>query len=369
MFGRTTEKQVAGEVAGRGRAVERHDAVRAPTAQLGARSLALAMLVLGLTMLVMALIAPVDPAPRAAEAAGALATIAGALQLARGAPHNALAAGGLTLLGSLVYLAVTNTEFQAGGVGYSIGVAQFVTVPIGLVLGGAAVALTQGTADARRTARMGDFVPDGAILVVGTILMGIALGQFANERLMPPKWNWISFLGLTVTGMLLLVVGRGAAKAAFRDGPRRTRALVVLATELVLVAGLAVMMYGALNNLVLGANGFETGFRGNGDGLALWAGAAVFLVVVRGGFKLAVADRGGLAGKVASELLYFVGVFAFIVGERSVISGKPPDVPVDGAGFAATVILLGSLFLLVPVRMAAKHSRLRRAGDSEPVSA
>ncbi len=142
---------------------------------------------------------------------------------------------------------------------------------------------------------MGDFVPDGAILAVGTILLGIALGQLANERLMPPMWNWISFLGLTVTGMLVLVVGRGAAKAALggRSWEGRRRPLIVLATELLLIVGLGVMIYGALNNLVLGANGFKTGFKGNGDGLALWAGAALFLVVVRGGFKLAVGTRGG----------------------------------------------------------------------------
>jgi hypothetical protein len=373
VFDGTMEKQVAGAAARGGRVSATEASAAAPrsTAQRSARALALGMLVLGLAMLVMALIAPIDAAPRAAEAAGALAAIAGGVQLARGGARNGLAAGGLTLLGSLVYFAVTNTEFQAGGVGYSIGVAQFVTVPVGLVLGGAAFALTPHTAEARRTARMGDFVPDGAILAVGTILMGIALGQLANERLMPPKWNWISFLGLTLTGMLVLVVGRGATKAALGGRPSegRRRPIVVLATELLLIAGLGVMIYGALNNLVLGANGFKTGFKGNGDGLALWAGAALFLVVVRGGFKLAVGNRGGAGQAIIRELLYFVGVFAFIVAERSVISGKPPGVSVGGAGSAAALILLGALFLLVPARMAAKQGRLRRAGNTEPLSA
>ncbi|MDP8910627.1 MAG: hypothetical protein M3M94_00990 [Actinomycetota bacterium] len=323
-----------------------------------AKALGFGVLALGGAMAVMAFIAPVDAGPRAAEAvAGALAAIGGTLLLARGA-HAAMTAGAVTLLASLVYLAVTNTEFHEGGVGYSIAVAQFVTVPIGLVLGGIAFALTPET---RTTGRM-NFVPDGVILVVGTILLGIGLGQIGNERLMTPKWNWVSFLGLTITGMLVLVLLRGALKAAVggdRRGSTAFRFLGPLAPELLLVGGLAVMMYGALNNLVLGANGFRTGFEGNGDGLALWIAAALFLVVVRGGFKFTVRNQRGVAQAVVRELLYFAGVFAFIVGERSVISGKPPGVPIGDALPAAAVILLGALFLLVPVRMAAKQGRLR----------
>ncbi len=322
-----------------------------------AKGLGFGVLTLGGAMAAMAFIAPVDAGPRAAEAvAGAMAAIGGTLLLARGA-HAATTAGGLTLLSSLVYLAVTNTEFHEGGVGYSIAVAQFVTVPIGLVLGGMAFALTPET---RRTGRAG-YLPDGVILAVGTILLGIGLGQTGNERLMTPMWNWISFLGLTITGMLVLVVVRGAVKATIggdRRGSAAFRFLGTLATELLLVGGLAVMIYGALNNLVLGANGFRTGFKGNGDGLALWIAAALFLVVVRGGFKLATRNQTGVAQAVVRELLYFVGVFAFIVGERSVISGMPPGVPFGGALPAAAVILLGALFLLVPVRMAAKQGRL-----------
>ncbi len=262
------------------------------------------------------------------------------------------------LLASLVYLAVTNAEFHEGGVRYSIGVAQFVTVPIGLVLGGAAFALAPRSLAARRTARTSDFVPDGVILVVGTILLGIGLGQIGNERLTPPNWNWVSFLGLTVTGMLLLIVVRGAARATFGgDQPSGglRRFLGPPATELLLVAGLAVMMYGALNNLVLGANGFRTGFASNGDGLVLWVVAALFLVFVRGGFKLAVVRGSGAIAAVARELLLVVGIFAFIVGERSVITGKPPGVPIGGAFVPAAAILLGALFLLVPARLAAKE--------------
>jgi hypothetical protein len=43
----------------------------------------------------------------------------------------------------------------------------------------------------------------------------------ARSGITPPKWNWTSFLGLTVPGMLLLIVARGAAKSA---AERRRRA-------------------------------------------------------------------------------------------------------------------------------------------------
>ncbi len=337
-----------------------------------ARALAGCMLVLGFAMAAMALMAPIDAGARAAEAAGALAAIAGGALLARKGAPLGLAAGGLMLLASIVYFAVTNTEFHQAGVGYAIGVPQFVTVLVGLVLGGAAFALRPRPLEAGRRTRMADFAPDGVILAVGTILLGIGLGQIANERLMPPMWNWISFLGLTVTGMLVLVVGRSAVKAALCEEDRlpggTRRLLGLLATELLLVVSLAVMIYGALNNLVLGANGFRTGFKGNGEGLALWAAAALFLVGVRGGFKLALGNRGGAGAAALRELLYFAGVFAFIVGERSVISGKLPGVPIGGAASAAALILIGALFLLVPVRMAAKQGRPRPDGG-ESVSA
>ncbi len=265
------------------------------------------------------------------------------------------------LLATLIYFAVTNEEFQQGGVPYSTAVAQFVTVPVGLVLGATAFALNGRSLEGRRTGRTGDFVADGVILVIGTILLGIALGQTGNERLMPPKWNWVSFLGLTVTGALVLIVIRAAVKSTLHGHrslglPRRL--LGVLVTELLLVLGLAVMIYGALNNLVLGANGFRTGFKGNGDGLTLWIGAALFLVVVRGGFKLASWKERGLGRATVREVLYVAGVFAFIVGERSVISGKPPGVASGAALAAAVVILLGAVFLLVPLRIAAKQARL-----------
>ncbi len=329
----------------------------------GAKVLGLSVLALAAAMAVMALVAPLGAGARVAETAAAgIAAISGALLVARG-NSAASAAGGLMLLATLIYFAVTNEQFQQGGVPYSIAVAQFVSVPVGLVLGATAFvfALNGSSPGGRHAGRTAEFVPDGVILVVGTILLGIALGQTGNEQLTPPKWNWISFLGLTVTGALVVVVLRAAVKSMlYGDRPvgLPRRLLGVLATELLLVIGLAVMIYGALNNLVLGANGFRTGFKGNGEGLVLWIGAALFLVVVRGGFKLASWGDRGLGRAAVRELLYVAGVFAFILGERSMLSGKPPGVMIGAALAAALVILVGALVLLVPLRIAAKQARL-----------
>ncbi len=66
------------------------------------------------------------------------------------------------------------------------------------------------------------------------------------------------------------------------------------------------------------------GFKGNAAGLTLWAGAAVFLVVARGGLKLAVRDY-GRAGTFALQGLYVIGALGFIYGERAVLMGKDPS--------------------------------------------
>jgi hypothetical protein len=324
-----------------------------------ARVLGSGIAVLGAAMAVMGFVAPVGLSARAAEVtAGALAALGGVLLLA-GGRRAAMTSGSSALLASLVYLAVTNTQFHEGGVGYSIAVVQFVTVPIGLVLGGTACALTP---KGRGTERVSDFLPDGVLLVVGTILLGIGLGQLGNERVMTPRWNWVSFIGLTVSGMLVLVVLRGALKAALGRGRLSRgmpRFLGVLTTELVLVGGFGLMMYGALNNLALGMNGFRTGFKGNSEAVVVWIAAALFLIVVRGGFKMATRSKRGAGHAVVTELLHFVGAFAFIVGERSVVSGRPPALSSGGALPAAAAILLGAFLLLVPVRVAAKQGRLQ----------
>jgi len=137
-----------------------------------------------------------------------------------------------------------------------------------------------------------------------------------------------------------------------------------LGWEILLVVGLGVMIYGALYNLVLGANGFTGGFKGNTNGLLLWAVAAAVLIFVRGPFERALIrlpERRQFP--VVREALYVAGAFAFIVGERSVISGKAPTLATGAAFPIALLIILAAAFLLVPIRLAAKPAEL---GQPEP---
>jgi len=282
------------------------------------------------------------------------------LSALKGEPRSKMAAliGDAALLGSLFYLGTVATL-------------QFIAVILAITIGTAAIALTPapehnftGWKHIGQIALAGD----GVVLVAGTILLGIGLGQLDKASLTPPMWNWVSFLGLTVPGMIVLVMIRGAAK---KLGPteqtlgwRAKGIWVLLGWEILLVVGLGVMIYGALYNLVLGKNGFQGGFKGNTNGLLLWAVAAAFLVFVRGPFERALIrlpERRWYP--VVREVLYVAGAFAFIVGERSVISGKPPTLATGAALPIALLIILAAAFLLVPIRLAAKPAEL---GQPEP---
>jgi hypothetical protein len=113
------------------------------------------------------------------------------------------------------------------------------------------------------------------------------------------------------------------------------------------------MLYGSYNNLTLGMNGYAVGFKGNTAGLILWVAAALFLLLVRGFYKLAFSQGGRVASRlVVSQLLYVVAIVAFIDGERSVLSGKSPLFSVGGAAPAVALILSGALLVLVLGRVA-----------------
>lgn len=219
---------------------------------------------------------------------------------------------------------------------------------VALVLGGLLVALPHAADGRGPEGAWAQGAREGLLLVIGTILLAIGTGQLARSGIMPPKWNWTSFVGLTVPGMIVLIVARGAVKAAVAARPPRSarRAVGALVTELLLVSGLALMLYGSFTNLNLGANGYEVGFKGNDAGLALWAGAAVFLVVARGYAKFAVGDvrRGGA---VALQGLYVLGAIAFIYGERAVLMGKDPSFSAGGALPGAAAIIAGGVLVLV----------------------
>ncbi len=332
------------------------------------------LLVVGAGMIALSFAAYVSLGRWLVEAVAGATVGGGGLALLRSALHGeprskaAELIGEMALLGSLFYLGMALPAYNQGAVSRPVATLQFVTVILAIVIGTASIALTpRPKHNFAGRPHLGQIVlsPDGVVLVAGTILLGIGLGQLANPTLMPPKWNWISFLGLTVPGMIALVVVRGAAK---KLGPsERTLAWrpqglwVLLGYQVLLVAGLSLMMYGALNNLALGANGFKTGFKGNGGGLLLWAGAAAFLVFVRGPLsRAAIRHRERRWYPVGRELVYVVGALAFIVGERSVITGKAPSLAAGGAFPVAALIILAAAVLLVPIRLATKPDALGR---------
>ncbi len=264
--------------------------------------------------------------------------------------------GEITLAAALVYLGVAMPAFQHGAA-RSQAVGQFVAVVVALVVGCAGLVYSRAPVGHPGKRSLAVMVRDGVLLITGTIVVAIATGQIANPALKPPKWNWISFLGLTVPGMLILIAREGLKGSFHRQAPQNSGARVAQAgiVEALLVVGLGIMIFGSNANLALGKNGYQTGLKGNSQGLTLWLGAAAFLIIVRGLVKVALAPAGSrLAVPAVTSLLYIVGVTALIYGERSVQMGKNPLVSFGGAVLPAAFMLLGGIAVLVMMRPAAK---------------
>lgn len=326
-----------------------------------------AMGALGVAMLALALGAPGGMGVRIIEVALSVAMVASGVLLARavvtfgrtGKPIGLLP-GELALAAAMLYLGTAAPTFHLPKASYGVAVAQFLCVLVGLFLGAAALVVDGASQGVRPRGKRSPaaMVRYGVTLIVGTILLAIGLGQLPNKMLMPPKWSWISFLGITIPGMLLLVAREGVKQQLERSGGQGalSRALRVLATDALLVLGLSIMLFGSFANLNLGMNGYQTGFKGNSAGLLLWAVAALALLLGRGWYKLVVAETGAPLGRrVMSKLLYVVGVVAFIYGERSVLSGKAPMVALGGAAPVVSLILLGALLVLVAGQVAARR--------------
>lgn len=269
--------------------------------------------------------------------------------------------GELALAVGLVYLGVALPAFHVHGGSVSAleALIQFIAVLAGLVFG--ATALTVSGAS-KRVRASGTFsltavIRDGVILIAGTILLAIALGQLSGGTLKPPLWNWISFAGITIPGMLVLIAREGV-KEGTENWSRRSLlrgVLSLLATESLLIIGLAIMLAGSYSNLTLGMNGFTVGVKGNAVGLTLFVAAILFFLLVRGIFKLTFLQRTQLTSvRIVNKLLFVVAVVVFIYAERSVLSGKPPMFAVGGAAPAVALILLGALFVLIVGRVFAQ---------------
>jgi hypothetical protein len=312
--------------------------------------------IIGVAMLVMGFLTPGGIGRLIAEIGLSAAVLFAAGLLFRTIVDKKGAPRGVGLLSGEVELAAT---FLYLGVAYPAAISQFIAVLAGFALGAGELALSGASKSARPAGKVTfpAVVRGGVILIVGTILLAIALGQLPGAALKPPQWSWISFLGITIPGMLLLVAREGI-KEGLENWGQQSRfrgVLSLLATEVLLIVGLTIMLYGSYSNLTLGKNGYLVGIKGNATGLILWAGAALFLILVRGSFKWALSvETRRTYHRILSMLLYGVAVVAFIYGERSVLTGKNPLLAVGGAAPAALLIVLGAMLVLVVGRAAAQ---------------
>lgn len=305
----------------------------ASPARLVAAAVGAGLLLDGVILAVLAAVTPGGPVRRLVEALLSLGVLLPGVALLGLAldrtrtPRVRLLPGEIVLDGALLTLGVGMSAYQAGGVPYAEGAGQFAAVLVALCLGAIALLLSPpGT------------LRDSLVLITGTILLGIGLTQLGLPGIVPPRWSWISFLGITVPGMLLLIARERLRRAARAERDRGRRIALATVAGVLLVAGLTVMLYGSTANLVLGRNGFVTGVRGDAAGLVLWSGAVAFLAVT----SEALSRRPRAAGVV-----FAAGAAALIAGERSVVMGRTPALAASGALPAAVPIVLAGVLVLV----------------------
>lgn len=264
-----------------------------------------------------------------------------------------LLSGEIALACAFVYLGVAMPAFHQGLAPAKFAAIQFIAVLAMLFFGSAELALSGFSKESRPLGQVTfpSMVRDGVILLTGTVLLGIVIGIFPGATIKPPHWNWVSFLGITIPGMLLLVAREGVKeRAETRSGSGALPYLV--ATEILLILGLTLMFYGSYANLTSGTNGYQVGWKGNIPGLALWL-TAILLLFVRGFFKLSFSHKDDrLSRRIISKALYIVAVVLFIYGERAMISGQTPHLAAGAAAPGLALLLLGGLLVLVVGRAA-----------------
>jgi hypothetical protein len=263
--------------------------------------------------------------------------------------------GEIALAATFLYLGIAMPIFHQGLASSSIALSQFIVVLLGLIIGTLALVLSGATKGSRQASHFSPVASlrNGVILIVGTILIAISLSQIAGPMMKPPQWNWISYLLITVPGMLILIAREGV-KQRSENWIGLQRALSFLLTEMMLISGLLVMLYGSYVNLTLGANGYFylAHIKGNGYGFTLWAAAVLFLILIRGTFKSTIlSGKRSFGLQVVSQLLYVIALIAFIYGERSMLTGVAPHIIVGSAAPFVLIFLLSSVLLVVPGRV------------------
>jgi hypothetical protein len=311
----------------------------------------------------------------AGEAVASLLVIVSAVVLLRSAQGNewpvaGLLPGELALDGAFLYLAMTAETFRGQhAVPRDVAIAQFAVLILELVAGsGALVFFRTEARDARSLFAMA--VRSGVLLAVGSLLLAMAVATASASTFHLPNWNWVSFLGLIVPGILVLIAREDIKK---RRGSATHPALATFATDGMLVVGLSLMVWGSTANLTLGVDAFRLGVRGDLLGAGLWLLAAGALLARSAPWPgpRAMSPR----PKIAVAIGYIVVLTAFVVGERAVELGKRPviatgQVEIAGALAVAAVVVLAVMrpltFALddaMPVRSVGYQGHDRRSGD------
>jgi hypothetical protein len=301
----------------------------------------------GLAGLALSRSTPVSTPFAAGEAAASLIVISSAVVLFRSSrgrerPVAGLLPGELALDGAFLYIAMTAETFHGQhAVSREVGIAQFAIVILALVAGCAALVFFRTERrDARSVFAMA--VRGGVMLAVGSLLLAMAVGAASGSTFHLPDWNWPSFLGLTVPGILVLIA-REEMKKHWR--PAGHPAMAVLGTEGLLVIGLSLMVWGSTANLTLGADAFHIGVRGDVIGAGLWMLAAVALLARRVLWPGASATS--LRPEIAVAVAYTLALALFVFGERAVELGTSPAIAIGHAGIAGALAAAAVVVLAV----------------------
>jgi len=286
----------------------------------------------------------------AGQAVASLLVIVSAVVLFRSSrgrelPVVGLLPGELALDGAFLYLAMTAPTFHGPhAVSRAVGIAQFAIVILELVSGcGALVFFRTERRDARSAFAMA--VRGGVMLAVGSLLLAMAVAAVSASTFHLPRWNWASFLGLTVPGILVLIA-REEVKKRWRPAGRPV--LWSFGTEGMLVIGLSLMVWGSTANLTLGVDAFRVGIGGDAVGAGLWAFAVIALLARRMLWPWATAAA--RRPEIAAAVVYSAVLILFIIGERAVELGQSPAIAIGYAAVAGALVALAGFAVLAVMR-------------------
>lgn len=260
-------------------------------------------------------------------------------------PIAGLLPGELALDGAFLYLAMTAETFHGHhAVSSAVGIAQFAIVILELAAGcGALIFFRTTRRDPRSAFAMA--VRSGVMLAVGSLLLAMAVAAVSASTFHLPRWNWASFLGLTVPGILVLIAREELKK---RWGQPRNPVLASLGTEGLLVIGLSMMVWGSTANLTLGVDAFRVGIQGEVVGAGLWVLAVILLLARR-----AVWPRDSAKTRqpeLAPAIAYSAALVLFVIGERALQLGQSPAIAMGHGAVAGALVALAGFAVLVIMR-------------------